>query len=205
MIDNYKPFVDRMIERYEGIAYCWNAGDSGGPTKFGITCYDLAEHRHQKMDSMRVWAPIVASMTLAEAEDIYATKYAVQCRFDDLGDGKDCVIFDFGVNSGPSRSVKFAQQLARVATDGVLGPISLKAINDYDPALFINRFCDLRMSFLHKLGNWSAFGRGWTVRVADLRHYSLVLALSQGKQVPIMEARAKAWALPIPGYEQDIA
>ena len=48
---NYKTFITRVISRYEG-DYCWDAGDSGGPTKFGITCYDLAEHMGRKMTSM---------------------------------------------------------------------------------------------------------------------------------------------------------
>ena len=55
---DYRPFVERMINRYEG-GYGWNRSDPGGPTKDGITCYDLAEHRHQVMDSMVRWAPIV--------------------------------------------------------------------------------------------------------------------------------------------------
>jgi lysozyme family protein len=174
MINNYKPFVDRMIQRYEG-GYGWDKADSGGPTKFGITCFDLAQHRHQKMTSMVTWAPIVASMSLAEAEDIYATKYAVQCHFNDLGDGKDVVVFDFGVNSGSSRAIKFAQAVVGVVPDGVIGPLSLKAINDYNPINFVNSLCDLRMSFLRHLGIWSTFGKGWSVRVADLRHYALGL------------------------------
>jgi lysozyme family protein len=191
MIANYKPFVDRMIMRYEG-GYCWDRGDAGGPTKFGITCYDLAQHRHQKMTSMAVWAPIVKAMTLAEAEDIYATKYAVQCHFNDLGSGKDCCVFDFGVNSGSSRAIKFAQQVAGVTPDGVLGPISLEAINRYDSASFINHLCDLRMAFLRRLGNWPLFGRGWTARVADLRHYAFGLITPTAH--PIITAKsAKAY------------
>lgn len=173
---NYKAFVDRMIVRYEG-GYCWDRGDAGGPTKFGITCYDLAEHRHQKMTSMAAWAPIVRAMPLSEAEEIYAAKYAVQCRFNELGSGKDCCIFDFGVNSGSSRAIKFAQQVVGVGPDGVLGPISLTAINDYDSGSFVNHLCDLRMAFLRRLGNWSTFGKGWTARVADLRHYALGLTI----------------------------
>ena len=51
---DYTPFVERMIARYEG-NYGWDAGDSGGPTKYGITCYDLAEHRNEKMTSMARW------------------------------------------------------------------------------------------------------------------------------------------------------
>jgi lysozyme family protein len=79
-VADYQPFVERMLGKYEG-----GYGDPGGPTKYGITCYDLAEHRHQHMDSMARWAPIVQAMPLSEADDIIDVNYAKPCRFDDLG------------------------------------------------------------------------------------------------------------------------
>ena len=170
MKENYKAFVDRMIQRYEG-GYGWDRSDPGGPTNFGITCYDLAEHRHQKMTSMSAWAPLVRAMSLQEAEDIYASKYATACRFDDLNSGPDCAIFDFGVNSGPSRAIKYAQMVVGTARDGILGPITLAAINHMDPNKFVDDICDFRLGFLRALGTWSTFGRGWASRVADLRGY----------------------------------
>ncbi len=171
MKENYKTFVDRMIQRYEG-GYGWDRADPGGPTNFGITCYDLAAHRGQRMQSKAAWAPIVEAMSLQEAEDIYATKYATACRFNDLNSGPDCVVFDFGVNSGPSRAVKYAQMVVGTARDGVLGPVTLAAINGMDSNKFIDDLCDMRLGFLHHLGTWKTFGRGWTARVADLRAFA---------------------------------
>ena len=177
---DYRPFVERMIARYEG-GYGWDRNDSGGPTKYGITCFDLAEHRHQVMDSMVRWAPIVRAMSLQEADDIYDAKYATACAFAALNAGKDCVVFDFGVNSGPSRAVKYAQMVAKVGVDGILGPITRNAINAADPRLFINSLCDARLAFLHSLRTWDVFGAGWFARVKDLRTYSLGLAYPPAK------------------------
>jgi lysozyme family protein len=170
MIANYAPFVDRMIERYEG-GFCWDRNDPGGPTNFGITCYDLAEHRHQQMTSMAVWAPLVKAMTLQEAQDIYASKYATACAFNDLSSGPDCAVFDFGVNSGTVRSIKYAQLIVGTARDGILGLDTLEAINAMDANKFIDDLCDARLGFLRGLGTWGTFGRGWTSRVEDLRVY----------------------------------
>ncbi len=170
MKENYRAFVARMIQRYEG-GYGWDRADPGGPTNFGITCYDLAAHRHLQMNSMAHWAPLVKAMSLDEAEDIYATKYATACRFDDLESGADCAIFDFGVNSGPSRAIKYAQMVVGTTRDGVLGPVTLAAVNGMDADKFINSLCDFRLGFLRQLGTWRTFGRGWTARVADLRAY----------------------------------
>jgi lysozyme family protein len=176
-VADYNPFVDRMISRYEG-GYGWNRNDPGGPTKDGITCYDLADFMHRRMDSMAAWAPIVRDMPLSTAEQIYGTKYATACAFNALNVGKDCVEFDFGVNSGPSRAVRYSQRVVSVGEDGVLGPRTLAAINAYDPTRFINELCDARLEFLRGLHTWSTFGAGWGSRVRDLRAYSLAL-LSQ--------------------------
>ncbi len=170
MKENYKAFVDRMIQRYEG-GYGWDRADPGGPTNFGITCYDLAEHRHQKMTSMSAWAPLVRAMPLQEAEDIYVTKYATACRFNDLNSGPDCAIMDFGVNSGSSRAVKYAQVIVGAPRDGVLGPHTLEAINKMGANTFVDDICDVRLHFLRSLHTWPTFGRGWASRVADLRAY----------------------------------
>lgn len=176
MRQNYSAFVERMIGRYEG-GYGWDANDSGGPTKYGITCYDLAWFLHQKMTSKAAWAPRVKAMSLATADEIYRKKYATACQFDSLNSGCDCVVFDFGVNSGPSRSIKFAQRIVGVSVDGVLGPVTLKAINGYDSMIFVNALCDARMGFLRGLRIWGTFGKGWTARVKDLRQYSARLVV----------------------------
>jgi len=198
---DYTPFVERMINRYEG-GYGWDAGDSGGPTKYGITCYDLAAHRHEKMTSMAAWAPIVRAMPLSEAEDIYAEKYAVECCFNQLGPGKDCTVFDFGVNSGSSRSIRYAQGVVGVHQDGVLGPVTLEAINAHDPRDFIVGLCNARLRFLKGLGIWSRFGRGWAARVADLRVYSVGLLPKLGvaykpkPEKPTRKGSAKEHRIP---------
>jgi len=171
---DYVPLVERMIHRYEG-GYGWDAGDSGGPTCWGITCYDLAEFEHQKMNSMAAWASRVRAMPISVADQIYRTKYATQCCFDQLGPGKDCVVFDFGVNSGSSRAIRYVQGVVGVHQDGVLGPQTLEAINAHDPKGFINGLCDARLRFMRGLRIWSRFGRGWSSRVGDLRAYSLNL------------------------------
>jgi lysozyme family protein len=179
-VADYKPFVDRMIQRYEG-GYGWDPNDPGGPTRYGITCYDLAEYDHEPMNSMAAWAPIVEEMSLDTAEVIYEEKYATAVDFDHLNTGCDCVVFDFDVNSG-STAIRYAQQVVGVPIDGLMGPITLAAINSTDPATFVNNLCDARLGFLRSLTTWSVFGTGWSNRVADLRAYSLGLIQPEAKK-----------------------
>lgn len=167
---NYDTFIKRVISRYEG-SYCWDAGDSGGPTKYGVTCFDLAEHMGKRMTSMSTWAPIVRAMSLDTAEEIYRTKYAKKDRFNELESGSDCVILDYGINSGVLRPVWVAQRITGRHQTNTFDDGLVKAINDYSAARFIDRMCDERMAFLRHLSIWPRFKGGWTTRVADLRNY----------------------------------
>lgn len=160
---DYPPFIDRVIQRYEG-PYGWNKKDAGGPTKYGITCFDLAEHRGQKMDSMERWAPIVQAMPLSEAEAIYKTKYANGINFDALPAGCDVVILDYAINSGVGRGKAILAEFKA-------------GLND--PKKFIDEVCAERLRFMHAIrggSDWVEFGHGWQARVTDLQTYAQHLA-----------------------------
>jgi len=175
---NYHAFITRLIHKYEG-GYGWVAADAGGPTKYGITCFRLAEHRGQTMDSMARWAPIVQAMGLSEAEDIYKKWYTAPVFFDRLKTGCDCVMMDYGVNSGPGRPLAVAQKLTGAKDRGV---DLVNAINHTDARWFINAMCDERLAFMRAIkggSQWKVFGRGWQARVDDLRAYCLALAAKQ--------------------------
>src|SRR5674476_1487153 len=180
MQTDYTPFIDRLIDRYEG-GYGWNRKDPGGPTKYGITCYDLAAHRGQKMISMATWAPIVQAMPRSEAEDIYQIKYAAGVAFDDLPAGVDVVMLDYAVNSGVARPIRVARALLNQGAGDRLTPALVDAIKQADPKKFIDDMCAERLHFMHAIRGgsaWTEFGRGWGARVADLKAYGEHLALA---------------------------
>jgi len=177
---DYSPFIDRVIQRYEG-PYGWSKSDPGGPTKYGITCFDLAEHRGQKMNSMATWAPIVQAMPLSEAETIYQTKYANGLRFNDLPAGPDCVILDYGINSGLGRPIAVSRALLGLKSGGMNQEL-VDAICKADPKDFVDKMCAERLRFMHAIKGgamWAEYGHGWGARVADLQVYGDHLASGQ--------------------------
>jgi lysozyme family protein len=177
MQSSYIPTIDRIITKYEG-GYGWDKGDPGGPTKYGITCYDLAEHRHQKMTSMSAWVKLVQGMTLSEADDIYATKYALGVRYNDLPLGIDACLLDYGINSGVSRPINVARALMRVKGSG-MDQTLLDAIKKANVEKFIDDMDAERLAFMHAIKGgamWAKFGHGWGTRVNDLTAYSKHLA-----------------------------
>ena len=176
-LNTYKNFVDRMIGKYEG-GYGWNHKDTGGPTKYGITCFDLAEHRGQRMTSMAAWAPIVQAMQLPEAEEIYQTKYANAIRYNDLPAGIDVEMLDYGVNSGITRPIRVVRAILGVPGLAVMDLKLLDAIRKADPAKLVADISAERLHFMHAIRGgsaWDEFGGGWGARVADLKAYALHL------------------------------
>lgn len=182
----YKAFTGRMITRYEG-GYGWSKNDPGGPTKYGITCWDLAEHRGQKMDSMARWAPIVAAMTLDEAEAIYASKYATGIRYNDLPAGVDACMMDYAVNSGVSRPIIVARRMLNVPGPSRMDQALLDKIKATDPSWFIKTMCAERLQFMHSIRGgsaWAEYGHGWGARVTDLQLYCLHIVSNPSETAP---------------------
>lgn len=166
---SYDLSLKHVLE-YEG-GYSNDAGDPGGPTNWGITIYDA--RAYWKKDAT---AADVRAMPLEVAKEIYRTKYWEAMDCDDLPAGVDFCVFDYGVNSGISRSVKVLQRLVGAKTDGQMGPLTLAAVGKIAPSGLIDQICDERLSFLQGLRTWSIFGRGWGRRVKEVRAAALTLA-----------------------------
>lgn len=158
---NYPACLAHVL-KWEG-GYVDHPRDPGGATNHGITRATLAAHRGRAVSKQDV-----RDLTIAEAGEIYRPKYWDKVKGDHLPDGMDLVTFDGGVNSGPSRGIRWLQKGLGVAVDGVIGPVTLQTVQTAQKGvLVIQRACAARMGFLQKLGTWSSFGRGWARRVAD--------------------------------------
>lgn len=167
-------FETSLVLKHEG-GYGWDPRDPGGPTNFGITCYDLAELEGQKMDSMAAWAPKVKGMTLAEAMQIYRNKYWAKMQCDNLPNGTEYPLYDYAINSGLARAIRVAEALCGLPQTGraPMSNATVTAIANKDPKIFINAVCDERMAFLQRLPTWDTYRGGWTTRVSDVRNISL--------------------------------
>lgn len=138
--------------------------DPGGATNFGITRRTLARWR-----GIRPWWKLpkleVRALSRREAGEIYRAKYWDAVSGDDLPSGVDYAIFDYAVNSGPARATRELQRAIGARVDGVVGPMTLKAVSRHHPKTIIRRVLRRRLSFLQRLRTWRAFGRGWSNRV----------------------------------------
>ncbi len=171
---SYDRILDGLLES-EG-TYSNDPGDSGGPTKYGITIWDVRMYVNP-----HATASDVRALTLAQAKEIYRTKYWNKVKGDQLPAGVDYSVFDYGVNSGVVRAARKLQQFVGVEQDGKIGPITIAATLKQNPDKLIDQINDERMHFLQGLGIWRLFGRGWTSRVKRVRSFSHQLARETAK------------------------
>lgn len=161
-MDKFLKYLDWVLVHEGG--YVNHPKDPGGSTNYGITqaVYNNYLHASGKRSQS------VALITRKEVEAIYRVKYWLLIRGDELPQGWDYAIFDFGINSGPKRAVKYAQEAVGVEADGVIGPATLSAIRAA-PREALFKYLDKREAFLRQLPHWPDFGKGWLRRVNDVR------------------------------------
>lgn len=165
----YDESLRRVLEHEGG--YTNDANDPGGPTNWGITIGDA--RAYWKNDAT---AADVKAMPLDVAKQIYRSKYWDAMSCNSLPAGVDYCVFDYGVNSGISRSAKVLQSFVGVPQDGEIGQDTIAATAKANAAQLIDRICDQRMAFLKGLSTWGTFGRGWSTRVADVRAAAKAIA-----------------------------
>ena len=73
--------------------------------------------------------------------DFYQTQFWDPLNGDNIVDQDVALsIFDFAVNAGNTTSASLAQMVVEAKTDGVIGPNTLKKLNDFDPEHFMAAF-----------------------------------------------------------------
>lgn len=145
--------------------------DPGGATKFGITRATLRRVRGRDVALAEVMA-----LTRHEAAVIYRQHYWLAVRADELPAGVDLLVFDAAVHSGPARAVRLLQQVAGVAADGRVGPVTLAAVAAQPAIPLIERYCAARLGFLEQLRHFRFFRRGWRRRVEQVEKRAKQLA-----------------------------
>uniref|UniRef100_A0A9E7ZMP3 Acetylmuramidase n=1 Tax=Bosea sp. NBC_00436 TaxID=2969620 RepID=A0A9E7ZMP3_9HYPH len=159
----------------------------------------------------------IRNLSRATATAIYRDRYWKPVSGDALPEGVDLCVYDFGVNSGPSRAVKSLQAALGVKTDGWVGKLTLEAMLDVvrhrGRRALINDLCDRRLSYLKAIRDaegkllWATFGKGWSNRVADIRRRALAMASGDTQPVigPAVPEGGSPKAIPAPPAEKTVS
>lgn len=159
------------VLKHEG-GYSNHPADNGGPTNKGVTLENF--RRYVKINGT---IDDLKKLTTAQAGIIYRRFYWDKVRADELPDGVDYAVFDFAVNSGPGRAIKFLQRAVGVTQDGEIGPKTIAAAAKKSKADVIEAICSTRLAWLKGLHDWPVFKNGWTYRINGVRSLAVALAL----------------------------
>ena len=148
---NFDIAFDRLLGHEGG--YINHKNDPGGETKFGIS-----KRSYPNVD--------IADLTLDDAKTLYKRDFRDRAQCDRLPPDLAFQVFDGAVNSGIGNSIRWLQEAAGVAVDGVVGPLTLRKVGDMDTGIAIARYNGVRLKFMASLSTFDVFGRGWARRIA---------------------------------------
>jgi len=150
-----------LVLQHEG-GYVNHPSDPGGRTNLGVTQRVWEDYVGHPVDEATM-----RSLTREMVSPLYRKEYWDAVHGDKLPCGADYLAFDFAVNAGSFRCVKTIQRALNITADGVIGPVTLKAIQDTNAEDFINNFSAAKESFYRGLTTFPTFGKGWLNRVAE--------------------------------------
>lgn len=169
-----------------------DAADSGGYTKFGVSTAfltDIASTQAGRdvLERMGVILPVnrntIRSLTETQAAGLFRWQMWNALSLDLIPLRPAVVLYDAAVNSGPKQSVRFAQRGYNscvaygqpLDTDGLMGPVTRKAMQQADTDKILMAMIDQREQFYRDLvaakPSQEVFLKGWLNRVTDLRRY----------------------------------
>ena len=158
MKENFQECLEHILLSEGG--YVNHPADPGGMTNLGVT--------------KRVWEEWVGrpvteqemkGLTHDDVAPLYKKRYWDAVHGDALPSGVDLCVFDCAVNAGVSRAARFLQRAAKVDQDGIIGPGTLKAVQETSPAALIRDFCSQRELHYKSLQTFPTFGKGWMARL----------------------------------------
>ena len=155
-MSGFSEAVERVLAHEGG--FVDHPSDPGGATNFGIT---------ERVARARGYKGHMRDLPRQTAIEIYRAQYWAPVQGDKLPDAIAFQVMDAAVNHGVGNAARWLQRAAGVAEDGVIGPVTLAAVRNADPADLVLRFNATRLDFYASLSTFSTFGRGWTRRVAE--------------------------------------
>lgn len=180
--------MDRNFARALPLVLKWEGGwsdhpdDDGGPTNKGVTLATM--RRYLKADATK---DDLRKITDEQVATVYYRHYWSAVNAQAIPAGLDYALFDFAINSGPSRAAKFLQRIVGTNVDGRVGPKTVEAVNQLNTDDVIRHLCDERLAWLKRLKDWPVFGKGWTNRVVDVKRNALKMVGDPAdvKEIPV--------------------
>jgi type VI secretion system secreted protein VgrG len=197
---NFIPIITQQL-KFEG-GFVNNPADSGGVTNFGIA-YNYNKDKFSSPDDVK-------NMTQDQAVAFYKKYYWQPIQGDAITDqGVAQVLFNWACHHGVNGAIHDMQKVLntsfgqKLQVDGVLGNLSLSAINSVAPQALIKAYVFFNQDYLKNMiaqdPSQQVFEAGWDNRYKNL----LTIALNASKtvaQAGLSVAQAHPLALALFGF-----
>lgn len=170
MATNLDSIIDVILKNEGG--YTNHPNDRGGPTNYGVIQSEYSRYlgRPATIDDVK-------KMPIAHARDIFKKKYYFAPKINLLPEDLQPVVTDACVLYGPKRAIIFLQNVLGTNPDGVLGPATAKAADEFITVHgivdIVNYYVEQRIEFCNRIvarnPSQKVFIKGWTRRANDFR------------------------------------
>lgn len=144
-MSDFAPAIAAVL-RHEG-GYVDDPADHGGETNYGISQFII---RHESLTAADLGLPslehgALKALTPERAAAIYRAVFWDRYGYGRIRDQR-CAskVFDTAVNMGPAWAARLAQMSCTPSSplevDGVIGPATVRAINETEPQVFLAAF-----------------------------------------------------------------
>lgn len=151
----FQQIFDRVIGHEGG--YANDPRDTGGETNWGITKRTARENGY--LGDMR-------QMKRVQAFEIYKQAFWQCYQCERFPSALAFQFFDACVNHGAGNAARMLQRAVGVLDDGVIGKLTLQAVENQSLNDTLMRLVAERLKFYTRLSNFNAFGKGWINRMA---------------------------------------
>jgi lysozyme family protein len=147
--------------------------DSGGITNYGISLRFLKNVGDDLNQDGMVNHVDIRDMSRSQAIQLYYDQFWLKYRYDRLPQRLAAKVFDMAINMGPRQAHRLLQRTlnklgARLVVDGIMGPATRSAIDDFKTAWIMPELIVAQADFYRMLveskpvrGKWL---RGWLNR-----------------------------------------
>lgn len=147
--------------------------DLGGLTNMGVTFKTYKSYCRRKGYPSPT-EDRLANLSMDEFTDILKTMYWDACKADNIESQSVAnAIVDWAWNSGTATAVKEVQKVLGVKADGIIGNITLSAINSRSPLPLFGQIQQSRIAYIDRICNSrpanNKFRRGWINRIQSLQ------------------------------------
>jgi len=106
-------------------------------------------------------------------KDFYYIRFWKPLKAEHMPQKVAIAVFDTAVNLGLRKAIKGLQRTVRVFPDGIVGPVTLKAIREQEEKELVRKYLKRRTIYYARLDceKFNIYKKGWINRVFDLMKF----------------------------------